>query len=207
MPKITKIIISLFLILSFNSCVFLTENTLRNSVSENDFLNHFPENQKSIVIFKIKGKKKTKIYLCEEENVSDPRNCRSIYVSDQYHILMMRPANYYLFSSIKNKPLFQNNNDGHLKHFGVLQVKAGELTYAGKISYRQSSTIDKSGKKTIKQNFSVKDHSKLVKEIFSGNNIAQKSKLFSNQNWKINHLIKKYPSLENRFRINLLQKP
>ncbi|MFT6346685.1 MAG: hypothetical protein ACJA02_000923, partial [Myxococcota bacterium] len=165
MLKITKLIIYLFLVFSLNACIFLTENTLKKSVKTDDFLNRFPDNQKSIVILKVKGKKKTKIYLCEKENVNDPRDCRSIYVSDQYHILMMKPLKYYLFGSIKNKPLFQSSDSGHLKSFGVLQAKAGDLIYAGKISYRQSSRIDKLGQRIIKQSFSVKDESKLIKKI------------------------------------------
>ncbi|MFT7088120.1 MAG: hypothetical protein ACJAZX_001575 [Rickettsiales bacterium] len=256
-----------FIILSFfSSCVFLTENKLSQTVDSDNFLNRFPQNNKAIVIFKLKGKLKRRAYLCREgdlnlkqksffeekskENENDAKvkrisasrrtrnqnhsneyqyydiieedvfeedkilisrkkfkinrqvsvdkkvntdkefdikSCKVIYVSGKYHILMLKPDNYYLFSEVKNRPVFSKKISNQEKYFSILKLNSGEILYAGEISY---------GKKNSK----VRGSFESMQDLLSGNNPKKRAELFSNQPWEINFLINNYSSLKGRVR-------
>lgn len=205
MKRIFTIIFLFFL----SSCIFLTENNLSQTVDDNNFLNRFPENKKSIIILKLQGKKRDRIYLCEEKNVFESKleGCRSIYATGQYSIVMLKAGNYYLFAKPENRPLLmQNKIDEKRKYFASLSLKSGEIIYIGDISYKSSiNNDDESDFKDLGKKFTIQDNSKLIEAVLNGQKSSQKDKLFSNQIWEINYLIKNYPKLKNRFYKKLLK--
>lgn len=209
----TQKIIALILIILLSSCVFLTENSLDQTISADNFLNRFPDNQKAIIIFKLSGQKFDQIYLCSKENIISNKinNCQSIYATNQYRILMLKPNLYYFFAPRENHPIFFNNKtEDQEKYLTILETKAGEMIYAGDIAYKQAGN-DEEGKssKILNRKFSINDNFDLVENILNGKNSGksswQKEKLFANQTWEINYLIKEYPSLKNRFKKRLLK--
>ncbi|MES2677977.1 MAG: hypothetical protein V4612_06695 [Pseudomonadota bacterium] len=201
--KPTKIT-TLLLLTFFSSCVFLTENSLDQTISSDSFLNRFPENQKAIIIFKLNGKRSERLYLCAKE---DDQNCRTIYATNQYNILMLSPNLYHLFAPPENRPLFSDKKAKQQeKYLTILEAKAGEIIYVGDIFYKQAASNDEDkSTKILNNKFAVNDNFELVENILSGKNSRQKEKLFANQTWEINYLIQKYPSLKKRFKKRLLK--
>ncbi len=201
-----SIILSLFCL---SSCVFLTENRLDQTISENSFLNRFPENKKAIVILKLQGKKRDRIYLCQEKNVliHDLKGCKTVYATNQYNIFMMEPASYYLFSKPENRPIFGANKiEEKQKYFAILNLNAGEIIYAGEIFYKQAAAENEALEvRTLDRRFVINDNFHLVENILNGKNLKQKDKLFSNQVWEVNYLINNYQKLESRFKKRLLE--
>jgi hypothetical protein len=203
----------LILLFSLSNCVFLTENNLNQTVNDNSFLNRFPDNQKAILIFKFTGKSSLissdKIYLCAQENLPNQAidKCQSIIAANQYRILMLPPNIYYLLPPIKNAPIFPEYKNTKKEHFlTVLPVKAGEIIYAGDISLKLSDQGEKGEGKIVEdKNFIVKDNFILLQNLLSGKNSKQTERLFANQIWEINYLIKEYPTLQNRFKKQLLK--
>jgi len=211
MPQALKTIIILSIIF-LTSCVFLTENTLEQTISDNGFLNRFPQNQKAIIILKLSGKKGDKIYLCGQENivVDNIKSCQPIYINNQYHILMLKPNLYYLFAPPKNHPIFSTNKVVEQeKYLTILEAKAGEMTYVGDVFYKQEISqvngYEDSVVEVLNRQFKILDKFELVQKLLSGKNSKQTKKLFANQPWEINYLIKQYPDLQSRFKKNLLK--
>jgi hypothetical protein len=209
-PQIKPIIfLSLFFL---SSCVFLTENTLEQTISENSFLNRFPQNQKAIIIFKLSGKKNDKIYLCAQENIraNNINDCQLIYITNQYHILMLKPDLYYFVPTPPNHPIFsQNQIKNQEKYLTILEVKAGEIIYAGDIIYKQLITKHKDYENDeevsiLNSQFTILDNFELVQNLLAGNNSKQTQKLFANQTWEINYLIKEYSAFKSIFKKKLL---
>lgn len=202
----TLILLSL---LTLSSCVFLTENTLDQTINDNNFLNRFPTNKKAIVLLKIQGKKNERVYLCQktQESVQNNEDCQAIYATGQYRILMLNPSIYYLFAEPKNRPIFSDiKTSEEQKYSAVLEVKSGKIIYAGDIFYKKITSIDDDGEtKIVSQKLVANDNFELVQNILSGKNSKQKDKLFSNQKWEIDYLIKNYSSLQNRFEKKLIE--
>ncbi len=209
MPKIIQTLI-LFPIILLTSCVFLTENTLKQTISDNSFLNRFPQNQKSIIIFKLAGRRGSKIHICGQENIlaNNINSCQSIYITNQYHILMLKPNFYYLFATPPNHPLFSKNKIVEQeKYLTILEAKIGEITYIGDIAYKRAIGRSRNNTKLsiLNRQFTVLDNFELVQKLLSGKNSKKTQKLFANQIWEINYLIKEYPNLQNRFKKGLLK--
>lgn len=211
MPRTIKAII-VILTIFLTSCVFLTENSLDQTISDNNFLNRFPRNQKAIVIFKLSGKKNDKIYLCAQENIraNNINDCQLIYITDQYHILMLKPDLYYFVPTPPNHPIFsQNQIKNQEKYLTILEVKAGEIIYVGDILYKQLITKHKDYEddeevSILNSQFTILDNFELVQNLLSGNNSKQTQKLFANQTWEINYLIKEYSAFKSIFKKKLL---
>jgi hypothetical protein len=211
MPKAIKTIIILSIIF-LNSCVFLTENTLGQTIGDDSFINRFPQNQKSIIILKLNGKKGDKIYLCEQKNIvaGDIKSCQPIYISSQYHILMLKPSLYCLIAPPKNQPIFSTHKIVEQeKHLAILEVKAGEVIYVGDVFYKQEAKqtngYQENVVEVLSRQLTILDNFELVQKLLSGKNSKQTQKLFANQPFEINHLIKEYPNLQNRFKKKLLR--
>lgn len=196
-------------LLSFSSCVFLTENKLSQTISEDNFLNRFPDNKKSIVIFKLNGKKRDRVYFCQDQDMTrgSLENCKAVYATNQYHILMLKPAKYYLFSKPENRPLLSENKiDEKQKHFASFKSKSGKVLYLGEITYKSAiASDDDLDVQNLGGKFLVKDNFNLIQKILSGQNQKQKDQLFSNQNWEINYLIDNYENLKDRLSKQLLE--
>jgi hypothetical protein len=210
MPRTIKTLILLSIIF-LTSCVFLTENSLDQSISDNSFLNRFPQNQKVIVIFKLSGKRGDKIYLCRQENVtaSNIKGCKPIYIADQYHILMLKPGSYFFFSPPPNRPIFSENNiEAQQKYLTVLEAKAGEILYVGDILYRQAikqiKDYDDEEIMVLNSQFKVLDKFELLQNLLERNS-TQTQKLFANQPWEANYLIQHYSDLQKYFKKKLLK--
>jgi hypothetical protein len=214
MPHIIKTLILLSAIF-LTSCVFLTENSLNQSISDNSFLNRFPQNQKTIVIFKLSGKRGDKIYLCRQtekkENITtnNIKGCKPIYIADQYHILMLKPGSYFFFSPPPNRPIFSNNNiETQQKYLTVLEAKAGEILYVGDILYRQAikqiKDYDDEEVTVLNSQFKVLDKFELLQNLLEKNS-TQIHKSFINQPWEANYLIKHYSDLQKYFKKKLLK--
>ena len=211
MPQAIKTIIILSVIF-LTSCVFLTENTLKQTISDNSFLNRFPQNQKSIIILKLSGKKGDKIYLCNQENiaVNNAQSCQPIYTSNQYHILMLKPSLYYLFAPLKNLPIFSTNKVVEQgKYLTILEAKAGEMTYGGDIFYKQKISRLNDGEdskvEVVNHQFKVLDKFEFLQKLLSGKKSKQTKKLFASQPWEIHYLIKQYPDLQSHFKKKLIR--
>lgn len=211
MPQTIKTIIVLSIIF-LTSCVFLTENSLDQTISDNSFLNRFPQNQKAIVIFKLSGKKNDKIYLCQQKSIStnDIKDCQSIYITNQYHILMLKPDLYYFVPTPPNHPIFSKNQiKNQEKYLTILEAKAGEMIYVGDIVYKQAITKhndyeDDEEVSILNSQFTILDNFEQVQNLLMGKNSKQTQKLFANQTWEINYLIKEYSSLRSIFKKKLL---
>ncbi len=205
----TQKIIALLSTIFLSSCVFLTENSLDQTISADSFLNRFPQNQKAIVIFKLSGKKEERLYLCPKGNIATKTitNCRTVYATNQYNILMLSPNLYYLFAPPENRPIFSNNKtEEPEKYLTILEAKAGEMIYIGDIFYKHSVNTDEDqSTKILNHKFAVNDNFELVENILNRKNSKQKEKLFANQTWEINYLIQEYPSLKRCFKKRLLK--
>ena len=201
-------IIFLILTISLSSCVFLTENSLEQTINANNFLNRFPQNQKAIVILRLNGQRGGRIYLCPHKNIiaNDFAGCRAIHANNQYKILMLNPHLYYLFPQPEIRPIFSKIKIAEqAKYLSTLEVKAGEIIYAGDINYRRINSIyNERNETSLNDKLIVNDRFELVQKLLSGKNTPQKEKLFTNQIWEINYLIKEYPSLEHRFKTRLI---
>ncbi|MFT6333006.1 MAG: hypothetical protein ACJAW3_001356 [Lentimonas sp.] len=206
-------IATIFSLLLFSSCVFLTENTLIQSANENSFLNRFPDNFKSILILKINGNRRDRIYLCQVNDYSQRRSnkCKTLYATNKYQILMIAPKEYYLFAPPKRDPLFVDKKTSNQlrKYFAKLDLNAQEITYSGELSYNKAVRISdqktsnsqengKSGKKISK------DKLEEIQKIIEEDNEKEIKKLLSNQPLEIRHLIKNYPQLKKYLVTKLL---
>ena len=191
-------IIPLFIILLFSSCIFLTENTLDQTISANNFLNRFPQNQKAIALIKINGKRGDRIYLCSKKDniIAKKENCLPIYATNQYTILMINPGLYYLVAPPKNRPIFPQNDHLESEQSSViLEAKAGEIVYVGDINYQ-----------TLYVKLEVNDSFEILHNLFVKADLERLQKLFVNQNWEINFLVQQYQNLKDRFKTRLLKK-
>ena len=211
MPKPLRLLI-IFQIIFLTSCVFLTENSLDQTISDDSFLNRFPQNQKTIIIFKLSGKRGDKVYLCQQKNIvaNDIKACQPINITNQYHILMLKPDLYYFVPTHPNHPIFSKNQiKNQEKYLTILEAKAGEMIYAGDIIYKQAISKNKDGEddeevSILNSQFTILDNFELVQNLLAGQNSKQTQKLFANQIWEINYLIKQYPSLRSIFKKKLL---
>jgi hypothetical protein len=194
-----KTIIILSILFLLPSCVFLTENTLKQTISTNSFINRFPSNQKTIVIIKLNGKSDEKIYMCDSKNniFVTKESCLQIYATNQYTILMLEPSLYYLIIPPRNRPIFYNHNKQIVdKKVAEIEVVIGEIQYVGDINYR-----------TLYRKLVVNNNFKNLKNLFDNKNLERLQELFTNQGWEINFLFEQYPQLKNRFKKRLLKKP
>ncbi len=213
MPRTIKTLILLSAIF-LTSCVFLTENSLDQSISDNSFLNRFPKNQKAIIIFKLSGKRGDKIYLCrqtqqkENSEVNNIKGCKPIYINDQYQILMLKPGAYFFFSPPPNRPIFSKNNiEIQQKYLTILEVQSEEILYVGDIIYRQAikqiKDYDDEEVTVLNSQFKVLDKFEMLQNLLKKNS-NQTQKLFANQPFEANYLIYNYSNLQKYFKKKLL---
>ena len=217
-PKLVKTLIFLA-ILPIASCVFLTKNNLNQTINQNSFLSRFPQNQKAIVIFKIRGKPHSKAWLCREQNyeLKNLDDCHKIYSSNQYQILMLEPSIYYLHSPLSNSSLFPEVKvSSKTRSSASIEIKAGELVYAGDLSIK--NYVDKNSdeenlqsqevaNEKVGDDFVMQDSFKSLQNLLKKQDYEKAEQLFANQIWEINYLFKEYPMLENRFIKRLAKQP
>lgn len=200
---------NLFVILALcflSSCVFLSEGSVNDFVNENNFLNRFPENQKSIVIVKIAGSSASKVLWCDQKNIIEPSpdNCFWIYAGDTYHILMLKPGNYYLLKYFrKHPPLFSSIDESHnqMRYFTSFSVKPGQISYLGDLAMKGSAgkEYDQEDKNIISDNGDVivRDNFENLRDLLNNKNPKKTDRAFANQPWEKNYLVKEYPNLKN----------
>ncbi len=204
-----KIIFAVIMV-SLSSCVFLTENTLNQTINENSFINRFPQNQKSIIIFKFNGKKDQKIYLCTADNVlqEDESKCIKINSSKNYIVVMTNPGFYYLLANENFNPIFSRQKlETEIKKLNFVELKLEEISYIGDI-YNSSQLISEKQNqqeyKILNNKFLLKDNFSALEKLLSNKN-SKKSLELSNQNWQMKYLIKQYPFLKNYLKKNLIK--
>ncbi|MCE3255119.1 MAG: hypothetical protein K0R25_613 [Rickettsiaceae bacterium] len=196
----------LTLLFLLGSCVFLTENSLKQNVNQNSFLNRFPENQKSIIIFKARGKAKSSILFCDQESTND---CRKIYVSNHYQILMLEPGIYSLQANSYDSPIFSRFKKSN-KELVLLELMPREIAYLGTLSIRKRSNSNNSASRSnfeVTSDSGAKDDSQMIKNLLENNERQKLEELFANQILEINFLIDKYPEVKNLFKKRLIKAP
>lgn len=128
--------------LFLTSCAALTDRFFTDLPDSNKFYRRFPENKKSIAIFKYSSKRSYGSLLwCKVENESDKLedmdNCNRVRQGSYRGLMMLEPGVYKLvsYSDSDDKYVFNEDIKKTLKRrfIASFELKLGEITYIGSI--------------------------------------------------------------------------
>ena len=186
----------LFLILLVtSSCSAIGNHLISNFPDCNLFFERFPENKKSIVIFKFYDVDRNALWCKakDDELLNQEINfCVNFAYANNNEAVMLEPGEYYLFNSSKNykgKKYIHNIDKKYLSmdknniHF---EVKSSEIVYVGAM-YR------KSGYAKFYDEFSE------IQKMLKDKNYDLLEKIFSNKRPELSWLILQYQKTPGLF--------